>query len=203
VAGLTGARSNNFDFGLARYQTNGQPDPTFGGGDGKVSTDFAGGRDEAHGLAIQPDGKLLLGGWATRAGRAQFALARYLSNGDPDLSFNGTGQALADFGVNAEAKALVLEPDGVIVLAGCTQAQPNPFALARFRADGQPDTSFSGDGQATFGSPNGLSACANALARDPANGDYLLARVKGRGQGNPPPNPGPGGFSVFLPVVVK
>lgn len=222
VAGVTGADPTTFDFGLARFLSNGQPDPTFGGGDGKVNTDFAGGSDVAHGLAIQADGKIVAGGVASINGQRVFAVARYMPDGAPDASFNGSGRAIAQFaGPHAAAAALVVEPDGRIVLAGCTQeAQRDRFALARFLPNGQPDTSLSGDGKAIFGSPNGLNACAHDLARDAANGDYLLAgyvqetsnttlfalaRVKGRGQVNPPPNPGPGpgGFSVFLPVVVK
>src|SRR4051794_30442870 len=50
------------DFAVARYNTNGSLDPTFGSG-GKVETDFGQqNEDDAYGLAIQPDGKIVVVG---------------------------------------------------------------------------------------------------------------------------------------------
>ncbi len=72
AAGQTGS-----DFALARYNPNGSPDSTFDG-DGLVVTDF-GGSDQGHGVAIQPDNKIVAAG-TTDAGAnpGDFALARYL-----------------------------------------------------------------------------------------------------------------------------
>ena len=66
-----------FDFGLARYKADGTLDRSFGSG-GKVTTDFAGQTDEAFGLAVQADGRLVTAGFMlSEFGEMDFALARY------------------------------------------------------------------------------------------------------------------------------
>jgi uncharacterized delta-60 repeat protein len=68
------------DFALARYNPNGALDPSFGTG-GKVTTDFTGGDDDARGLGVQADGKLVAAGVTAVAGTCcDFALARYLAS---------------------------------------------------------------------------------------------------------------------------
>jgi uncharacterized delta-60 repeat protein len=68
----------DYDFGLVRFTADGQLDPTFGSG-GIVRTDIEGGADEAAAAALQPDGKILLGGSSyLTVGENRFALARYL-----------------------------------------------------------------------------------------------------------------------------
>src|SRR5262249_5927712 len=62
VAGLTGIAPSR-DFAVARYNTDGTLDRSFGAG-GTVTTDFARGDDVAWALAIQPDGKIVVGGAA-------------------------------------------------------------------------------------------------------------------------------------------
>jgi uncharacterized delta-60 repeat protein len=71
----------------------GSLDPTFGNG-GIVTTAFGnvafGNVDEAHGVLLQPDGKIVAVGASSAAGRVAFALARYEPNGALDATF-GTG----------------------------------------------------------------------------------------------------------------
>jgi uncharacterized delta-60 repeat protein len=78
AAGWTSAGiEDSFDFALARYNRNGALDGFFGGGDGKVTTHWAGGDDYARAVAIQPgDGKIVAAGSVTTFNTA-FALARY------------------------------------------------------------------------------------------------------------------------------
>ena len=59
LAGVTGMYPP--DFGVMRYSADGSLDTTFGQG-GKVTTDF-GSDDQAHGVAVQPDGKILVAGY--------------------------------------------------------------------------------------------------------------------------------------------
>jgi uncharacterized delta-60 repeat protein len=75
VVGAVGAFPTT-DFALARYNTDGSLDPTFGTG-GKVTTDFADGFDFAQAVALQPDGKIVAAGVATIGSTQDFALARY------------------------------------------------------------------------------------------------------------------------------
>jgi uncharacterized delta-60 repeat protein len=65
-----------YDFALGRYLANGSLDPQWSG-DGKVTTDFGGASDIAHGVAIQSDGKIVAAGCAFCLEAFDFALARY------------------------------------------------------------------------------------------------------------------------------
>jgi uncharacterized delta-60 repeat protein len=98
VAGRTGAGSN-FDFVLARYDTAGQLDATFGTG-GIVTTDFTGIRDEAQSIILQPDGKILVAGQIRDASSYfAFALARYHDDGSPDREFGVEGNRQGHHGL--------------------------------------------------------------------------------------------------------
>ncbi len=87
AAGFTFITSEaNDNFALARYNTNGSLDTTFGTG-GKVITHIHPVTEEAHAVVIQSDGKIIAGGIAGPGGNLDFALARYDSSGalDPHL----------------------------------------------------------------------------------------------------------------------
>jgi uncharacterized delta-60 repeat protein len=65
------------DFAVARYNTNGSLDTSFSG-DGKQTTDF-GGDDEANGVALEGDGRIVAAGSGLGTdGSSDFALARYM-----------------------------------------------------------------------------------------------------------------------------
>lgn len=63
MAGLVATATTDGDFGLARYNRDGSLDASFGDG-GRVTTDFFNDSDESSGLAIQPDGKVVVAGTA-------------------------------------------------------------------------------------------------------------------------------------------
>jgi uncharacterized delta-60 repeat protein len=129
------------DFALARYNANGSLDTSFGGGQGKVRTDFGGFFDKAEGLAIQPDGKIVAGGesWTgTTVSTSRFALARYLADGSLDTTLGSGGKVTTTFSGNGDVgRALALQQDGSIVMAGgsMVSATQNDFGLARYQAD--------------------------------------------------------------------
>jgi uncharacterized delta-60 repeat protein/uncharacterized repeat protein (TIGR01451 family) len=142
--------SGTNDFALARYNANGSLDTTFDG-DGKVTTAFAGGHDQANAVAIQGDGKVLAGGRAVVSGTNDFALARYNADGSLDTTFSGDGKVTTDLagGVD-EANAVALQGDGKIVAAGLANVSGAfDFGLARYNADGSLDITFDGDGKVT------------------------------------------------------
>jgi uncharacterized delta-60 repeat protein len=148
-----GTFAEEHDFALARYNTDGSLDPTFSG-DGKVTTDFAGSRDEAHGVAIQGDGKIVAAGFAVVSGDPDdldFALARYNIDGSLDPTFDGDGKVTTDFdGIFERASAVAIQGDEKIVAAGSAAlggSGSGDFGLARYRTDGSLDPSFSGDGK--------------------------------------------------------
>jgi uncharacterized delta-60 repeat protein len=75
------------DFALVRYNADGSLDSSFGSG-GQVTTDFFGTDDGARAALIQPDGKIVVAGFATHTpgGPKEVAMARYLSGIGPDFS---------------------------------------------------------------------------------------------------------------------
>jgi len=151
VAGTSGA-SPNPDFLVARYLEDGSPDESFGSG-GSVTIDFAGGTDLGNAMAIQPDGKIVVGGSVESApGQSDFGLVRLEPNGALDEGFGDSGRLVADFGNAFDfLNALAVTKDGTIVAAGSTAASSSVLdrdvALLRCDANGDPDLSFDSDGK--------------------------------------------------------
>jgi uncharacterized delta-60 repeat protein len=133
VVGATRTPGAGEDFALARYNPNGSLDLGFSG-DGKQRTNFVGGFEEARGLALQGDGKIVAVGGAG----SDFALARYNPNGSLDTSFSGGGKRRTDFGGGFdEANCAAIQANGRIVAVGYAGVGPSSnqttdFALARY-----------------------------------------------------------------------
>jgi uncharacterized delta-60 repeat protein len=75
VAGYT-QNTPSMDFAIVRYNPDGSFDSTFGG-DGIVTTDFAGGDDGAYSLTLAADGKFVVSGYADNGSDWDFGVARY------------------------------------------------------------------------------------------------------------------------------
>jgi uncharacterized delta-60 repeat protein len=135
---------------MARLTPGGTFDRSFSG-DGRLLTDFGGNDDFASDVALDGDGRIIVSG--TRSGPpAKAALARFQPNGARDPSFSGDGVATASFAGYGYGDGVAVEPDGSPVLGGQSSSDQleTDLALARFTPDGDPDTSFSGDGAATL-----------------------------------------------------
>ena len=172
------------DFAVVRYTAGGVLDPTFGTG-GMVVTDFGASRnEEAYAVAIQDDGKIVVAGQAGNGSNWDFAVVRYTADGELDTTFSTDGKAAVHFDNNEYARAVAIQSDGKIVVAGWAEisGQNNNFALARFNADGTPDTSFSTDGKlhTRFGSSNTAIQEATALAVQ-SDGKIVVAGNGGNG----------------------
>jgi uncharacterized delta-60 repeat protein len=139
VAGQVPSSQNLGQVGLARYNTNGSLDASFGTG-GIVSTSQSG---SIFGIAVLSDGKIVVGG----AGVFTVNALRYNSNGTLDTTFGTQGIAsVRPFAPNAfiaSSGGLALQTDGKILVAGSD-------ALVRFTANGELDTSFGSGGVATL-----------------------------------------------------
>ncbi len=158
------ATSNARYMAIARYNTDGSLDSTFNA-TGKVVTDIAGSDDVANGIVIQTNGKIVVGGYSHDATKRNFALLRYNTNGSLDSTFNADGIAITSIGTaDDNAKAIALQTDGKIVLAGyCRVGTKVHFALARYSSNGSLDNTFDTDGMLTTAigtSNNYLSAMA-------------------------------------------
>jgi uncharacterized delta-60 repeat protein len=164
--------SDSLDFALVRYNTDGSLDLSFGSG-GKVLTDFHGFFDAGSVLALQADGKIVVGGNVVRdPSLTDFVLVRYNSDGSLDSSFGNGGIVTTDFFGRADVVLdLALQPDGKIVATGHAT---NParglnsldVALARYKADGSLDPTFGSGGKVTTSFENGEGAVALGLQHD-------------------------------------
>ena len=125
------------DFMVARYDSNGTLDSTFGTG-GIVTTDILGGDDDADDLLLQPDGKILVAGYAHNGLNQDYGIVRYNSDGSLDTSFGTGGKVTTPIGSlddNSEASALL--PDGSFIVAGFSaNGSDSDFSWARHNPDG-------------------------------------------------------------------
>jgi uncharacterized delta-60 repeat protein len=167
VVGVTdpGGQIGKDDFALARFNSDGTLDQSFGTG-GKTSTDIAGNTDIARRVRIQPDGKIVVAGHAiVQAAPSvfvqEFALVRYNANGTPDATFSrgGSGKVRDSAGRSFnDQRGLVIQSDGKILLAGITAdngaAAPTDAGLVRYWGDVHPGSVVAGDRDETFGALN-------------------------------------------------
>ena len=167
------------NWAIARFAPSGLLDPLFSD-DGKATADFNGSvttTEQARAVKIMADGKILVAGTASPASNLNFALIRYNTNGTPDTSFDGDGRVMVDFGGNESANDMELQADGKIVLGGSSGGH---FALARFTADGVPDTSFDLDGIVrTNINPSGTDIASGMVIQ--SDGKIVLAGTKRNG----------------------
>ena len=150
VAGLAGG-----DIALARYEPDGSLDGSFGES-GKVLTDL-GVYSAAFRIVLQPDGKIVVAGPTREHGSydahpPDFVIARYTTDGTLDPSFAAGGVVITAFqpGFADTPYGVALAPGGKIVAAGTGLpggfSGPGVIDIARYNADGSPDTTFAGDG---------------------------------------------------------
>ena len=135
-------------FPIHSWAAAGGVDKSFGT-DGSVEISFGTG-DGAQALAIQPDGKIVVAGYAVIGTQTKFALARMNSDGALDSTFGTAGKVLITLGVTDFAMAVALQADGKIIVAGySSKGLQYTFAVARLNKDGSLDASFGIDGKAT------------------------------------------------------
>ena len=135
--------------GIARYNTDGSLDSSFGIG-GRVTTVF-GTQDAAFGALLQPDGKILVVGPAGTP--FNFAVVRYLTDGTLDSTFGSDGIVTTDFGSSDVAWEAFLQDDQKIVVGGYSQIGGNSIALARYDSTGVLDATFGSSGKVVLSAP--------------------------------------------------
>lgn len=208
VAGYSDTGSNQ-DFAVVRYTATGALDPTFNG-TGIVITPVGSGNDQALGIALQSDGKIVVTGFASTNADFEFATVRYTSSGALDPTFSDDGVVLTSFGIGTDlAYSVLVQPDGKIVVGGTANiASQFQFAVVRYTDMGILDTSFSGDGIANLfltGVTNtGRSLALQSdgkivlagFAQTGVNQDLALVRFEADGDVDFPFNGGQGGIVV-------
>jgi uncharacterized delta-60 repeat protein len=174
VAGTTSVNVIDGNFGVLRLDSNGSPDASFGNG-GRVSYGYvAGSGEEAYGVAVQADGRIVVGGTSfTIPTLNDFAALRLEADGSIDTSFGNhgdgwmtTGRADNDIGI-----ALAASPSGIF-LGGYVADGGGGIDAAGFLLDtlGMPAPLFGDNGLVTAGAD---SNSAHAAAMQP-DGKLLL-----------------------------
>ncbi|HEY3898057.1 MAG TPA: protein kinase [Chthoniobacter sp.] len=163
-------------FAVVRYNTDGSLDTSFNG-TGIVTTDFTDQDDEAHCMALQSDGKIILTGFYS--GRIRnAAVARYNLDGSLDTTFNGTGKVAVSDGPYANAFGVVPLTDDRIVVAGTSKGA---IVLRRYLANGLPDPTLNGSGGVVTAFGHGGSDYANAIALQKDGKILVVGRAQNDG----------------------
>jgi uncharacterized delta-60 repeat protein len=140
------------DFAVVRLRSGGGYDNTFSG-NGIKTTDFGGNFDQGFDVAVQPDGKPVVGGWGEGAtDETDIALARYRANGQLDDAFSGDGRKTTDIAGNSDiVKALAIKPNGKILAAGSVEPSgtESDISVARYMPGGGIDGNFGTGGVAS------------------------------------------------------
>ena len=189
------------DLGMARYNPNGTLDTTFSK-DGIVRTDIGEFDNGARGIALQPDGKIVVIGFSWDEVTFHFVFYRYTSTGrlDPTFSNNGDGTASGNFGATRQdfGTDVVIQPDGRIIGVGSSHdfaSGARDFALARLTSNGILDPTFGQGGLrlTNFGGEDSATAVAlqpdgkivvvgERLTTDPSSTLFAIARYTASGR---------------------
>ncbi len=195
-------------FAVARYQTDGTLDPTFGAG-GYVLEDYNTAQAVINALLVQPDDRLVAVGSALGAGgKTNMAFTRFNADGLIDTTLGTNGHLIVDFsgdGRNSTAHSLARRADGGLIIAGTngnsTVEDPSVLhsVLLALTADGAVDSSFGIGGRATpdfagekaYSDPqlgiqsNGEIVMSEVATHDNGTCELLVTRMDERGQMDP------------------
>lgn len=168
VAGYAYNGTNN-DFAVIRYEPNGTLDAAFDGaanGNGIVTIPIGNSNDEAFGVSLQPDGKLILAGQSFNGVNTDVAFARLNNDGTLDSTFGQAGRVTVSAGGgNDLVRSVAVQPDGRIVAAGNgVNGANSDIVVVRLEANGALDASFDGN----TGNGNGIVFTAIGPGNDSA-----------------------------------
>ncbi len=149
ISPLPPAPGNDAAVILMRFNSNGVLDTTFGAA-GIVSTNRTTGDDRAGAVTLQTDGKILVAGNSVSTA-SDHVVMRYHSDGALDVSFNGTGTVVTDFGgLREHATGVAVQGDGKILAAGYSgSGSDDVCTLVRYLPNGTPEATFGSGGKVT------------------------------------------------------
>jgi uncharacterized delta-60 repeat protein len=190
---------------IARLNTNGTLDTTFNPG-------TTGANSTVNSLAVQSDGKILIGGaFTTYSGSNTYRLARANTNGTKDLNFN-MGALVS---INSNVNTIAVQSDGKILIGGAftTYSGSTKNYIARINTDGTADTGsswnqgvgFTGTPVNTFAiqSDGKILAGGNFTAYSgSASNNTRIIRLNTDGTKDTTFNPGTQGFNSAVQTII-
>jgi uncharacterized delta-60 repeat protein len=158
---------------VARYLPNGTPDPTFGT-EGMAFVMLPSLRIRGTGVLVQPDGKIVAGGYTTDvSGHGSLLLARFDPAGTLDPTFGDGGIVQTQIGEAVRTGKMLLDGGGRIVITGATDTGATTSAFAaRYLSDGSLDATYGSDGIVTFTAGGDTTSTSLAFRSD---GELVLA----------------------------
>lgn len=165
----------NWDAYVARFEVDGDIDPTFGtAGVTVLQSDQPNAEDYATSVLIDDTGKLIVGGASGVGAPLDLTVYRLSDTGSLDLTFDTDGLARFDTGITETVEVMTFDAAGRIVTAGLARvAPPHDVVMSRVQADGTLDNTFDTDGVAFFDNA-GESEFAKGIAVD-SKGRILVA----------------------------
>ncbi|MBS1657101.1 MAG: T9SS type A sorting domain-containing protein [Bacteroidetes bacterium] len=170
IAGNTVDLMGNSSIGIIRLKPNGKIDRSFS--DSGEELIISGSCSK---VLVQPDEKILLGGWITQGTSKRLCVWRLNPDGTPDHAFGTNGFRSAEFGGNSTCNALALQPDGKILIGGSDMnfyTCHSTLSVARINADGTLDNSFGTAGKLSVALPNQSVDCPVILLQ--SNGKIIV-----------------------------
>lgn len=148
---------------VKRRNANGGLDYSFGSS-GQCIVNPTSGSEQVVGMAVTPEGKIIVGGITSVGLVSQFFVARLHAIGTIDTSFGVSGYGLLGSGIQGAVKDMVLQDNGKILVVGTLRQD---VVVARFNADGTPDNTFNGTGLSRIAGNTGTaySAAVDTLGR--------------------------------------
>ncbi len=173
IAGTCSDLGDN-DFCVLRFNSDGSLDGTFGSG-GATVTPIGIGDDRARAMLTQPDGKIVVAGTCSNGVDSDFCAARYMPSGTLDTSFGSGGKVVTAFSNRDDAvNAMVLQPDGKLVLAGrCNNGTTDDACAVRYEISGVLDSGFGVSGKLVTSVGSGFSEARVAALQ--SDGKLLIA----------------------------
>lgn len=172
------------DILLARFNSDGSADATFGGGDGWVAGSVGATVQSGTAGALQPDGKILVAG----SSEGSIFLARYEADGEVDTGFGTGGWTATTIGSYSEASGCALQADGSVVVCGYAITTSEDMVAVRTDANGTLDPGFDGDGTVVIPLSADQDLAIDAIVQPDGrilisghtllNGDYEFALVR-------------------------
>jgi len=184
---------------VMRLLGGGGMDPDFGTGGRTIFGPPEQFNEQVNGVALDGLGRVVVVG----KGRDGVLVARLTAGGVPDASFGSEGIVQTEVvRPDAEGRAIAVQPDGRILVAGLYRRADNKAAplLLRFLENGALDPQFGTQGQFRIEDTGVLNALAlkadgGILAGGDASGDFLILQLLARGSFDP--LFGSGGFTTL------